>query len=437
LRITILTYGSRGDVQPFVALGLGLQKAGHTVKLAAPHRFSGFVEQFGISFAPLPGDPEEISLRLNESRKNVLRAIKSMRGYIYSIAGPVSQAAVAACIDADLIIHSFLFTTGGHSLARAQGIPDVSIQGFPMFAPTRAYPNVALPNLSPGVLSYFSHWLAAKIFWYGGNWGFKEWAVTKPDGIDFNLYWPFDPSNPRQTPLLFAYSPIVLPKPTDWTAKNIHITGYFTLETSDTYDPPADLVDYLASGDPPVCVTFGSMVNKDAENLFRIIREALKRTCRRGIILSGWSGIGTSDYDENLIYLESAPHDWLLPRCSSVLHHGGAGTTAAGLRAGIPNLVIPHAGDQWFWGKRIAAIGAGPSPIDLDSLSIESLASAINQSDDDRLRRQAEEIGRRIRAEDGVVEAVRLIELHANEADHKPVRFGSKVPGLDPVILEQ
>ncbi len=193
MRITILTYGSRGDVQPFVALALGLQKAGHSVHLAAPHRFTGFAAQHGIPFVPLAGDPEEISLRINDARSNVVRMVRSMKDYIFSIAEPVIRASFEACDDADLIVHSFLFTTGGHSLARARGIPDVSIQGFPMFAPTRAFPNVAVPNTPPGALSYFTHWLATKVYWYGGN------SYHLPDDIKLKLYWPFDAPHPART----------------------------------------------------------------------------------------------------------------------------------------------------------------------------------------------------------------------------------------------
>jgi sterol 3beta-glucosyltransferase len=416
LKITILTYGSRGDVQPFVALAMGLQKAGHSVCLAAPHRFSEFAEQHGICFSPLPGDPEEISARLNEAKKNVLRTINSLRGYVFSIAGQVADAAVEASKDADLIVHSFLFTTGGHSFARALGIPDVSVQGFPMFAPTRAFPNVAMPSVPPGVLSYFTHWLANQIFWYVGNIGFRKWRVAVPGVEDVKLHWPFDPSQNVLTPLLFSYSPTVVPRPEDWTASNIHVTGYFLLDTPTSYTPPVELELFLAAGDPPFCVTFGSMINQDTAKISLIVRDALTRSRQRGIILTGWSGIEPDAHDEDLLYLEAAPHDWLFPRCLAVLHHGGAGTTAAGLRAGIPNLVIPHAADQWFWGKRVAAIGAGPHPLDIDELTAESLTKVLTQSTEEFMQTRALEIGRKIRTEDGVGEAVRLIEQHAFEA---------------------
>lgn len=180
MNITILTYGSRGDVQPFLALALGLQKNGHTVKLAAPHRFEEFITSHGIPCVPLAGDPEEISRLINDAGTNPFRVVASMWRYIFSIASDVSHVAFPACGDADLIIHSFLFTVG----AREHSIPDISVQTFPVFAPTRAFPNVSMANIPPGWLSYFSHWLATQIFWHGGNIGYGP-ARRANAGINF------------------------------------------------------------------------------------------------------------------------------------------------------------------------------------------------------------------------------------------------------------
>ena len=413
MKITLLTYGSRGDVQPFVALALGLQKAGHTVRLVAPHRFSDFAAQHGIPFVSLAGDPEKMSAFLNNSGRNIFSMVKAMADYVFSIASPVARTAFAACADADLIVHSFLFTVGGHSLARKMGIPDVSVQTFPIFAPTHAFPMVALPDVAAGGLSYFTHWLAIQIFWRVGNMGFRQLRAAEPDLSDLKLLWPFDSSRPIRTPLLFAYSPTVLPQPDDWTAPHIHITGYYFLEALETYRPSQELVDFLTAGEAPVCVTFGSMVNRKSERIEAIVRAALAQTRQRGIILTGWGGRKPAEHAKDLFYLDSAPHDWLFPRCKSVIHHGGAGTTAAGLRAGIPNIVIPHGIDQPFWGKCVAAIGAGPAPIDLRKLSVESLTAAFTKANGAACRVRAQETGRLIRAEDGVGRAVRLIEQHA------------------------
>jgi sterol 3beta-glucosyltransferase len=191
------------------------------------------------------------------------------------------------------------------------------------------------------------------------------------------------------------------------------VTGYFFFDSNFSYQPPTELQNFLESGEPPVCISFGSMVNRDAEKIDSIVREALKRTSHRGIILSGWGGVKQSS-TKDLLYHDSAPHDWLFPRCKMVIHHGGAGTTSAGLRAGIPNIVIPFTADQPFWGKRVHAIGAGPRPILVRKLSADNLCRAIVEEDDPLVRKRAQAVGQSIGGEDGVGQAVGLIESHVS-----------------------
>jgi len=411
MKITLLTYGSRGDVQPFLALAVGLQKAGHTVTLAGPHRFADFVGAYGVPFVPLAGDPEEISRIMNDAGGNNYRMIMGMKSYIFDIAPQVVRDARAAIAGAEMLVHGFLFTTGAHTFARELGIPDVSVQTFPMFTPTRAFPNVALANMPPGCLNYFSHWLATQIFWYGGNSGYYQLRRRFPADLPEKLYWPFTPSPERPlTPLLFAYSPAVLPRPAEWTAPSLHITGYFFLEGGQKYQPPALLTDFLALGDAPVCVSFGSMVNRDVDRIHRIVREALALMHQRGIFLTSWGGYLHTNTNEDILYLDEAPHDWLFPRCKAIIHHGGAGTTAAGLHSGKPNIIVPHIGDQPFWGKRVAALGAGPDPIPVQQLTTQRLLAALNLADEPVLRARVQEVGRMIQKENGVGEAVRIIE---------------------------
>jgi UDP:flavonoid glycosyltransferase YjiC (YdhE family) len=282
-----------------------------------------------------------------------------------------------------------------------------------MFAPTRAFPNVGTPKVPPGPLSYFSHWTANQVFWHIGNMGFRKMRASSPDDVRLKLHWPFDSSRPITTPLLFAHSPTLLPKPAEWEKPHIHVTGFFFLNTAEGYKPPPELADFLAAGEAPVCVTFGSMVNRESERIYEAVRAAIRQSGQRAIILTGWGGEEHVEHDDALFYLKAAPHDWLLPKCKAVIHHGGAGTTAAGLRAGIPNIVIPHAADQPFWALRVTAIGAGPRPISFSRLSSESLLHALAQASSVAMRAHAQEIGRKIRAEDGVGWAVRLIERHA------------------------
>jgi sterol 3beta-glucosyltransferase len=411
MKITILTYGSRGDVQPFLALAVGLQKSGHTVKLAAPHRFAEFVAAYTVPFVPLAGDPEIISQRLNDAGRNPVLMVRAMSDYIFSIADLVARQAFAACDDADLIVHSFLFTTGGHSVARKLGIPDISVQTFPIFAHTRAFPPVSMPGLPPGFLSYVGHWLHTQIFWQGGMIGFKRLRKAHPEVFDIDLHWPFTPDENRlMTPLLLACSPTVISRPDDWFSPHIHIPGYFFLDADETYQPPALLTDFLSNDEPPICVTFGSMIHRDAEKIYRIVLTALGQTGNRVIFLSGWGNLQNLSLHKNVLVLDSAPHDWLFPRCKAVIHHGGAGTTAAGLRPGIPNLVIPFAADQPFWGARVHAVGAGPMSIPVNKLTVERLVTVLGELDRDALRTSAQAAGRKIRMEDGVGQTVKFID---------------------------
>lgn len=413
MKITILTYGSRGDVQPFLPLSLGLMEKGHCVQLAAPVRFQNMVEEHGIAFMPLAGEPEDLSRRLNDAGHNFIKMVRELMEHAIEIGVDVLRQTQEACGDADLIIHSFTHVVGAHTLAREKNIPDLHIQPFPMFTPTGDYPNVTLPDFRSRFVNRLTHILSQEITWWTTKSGFEQ--VRRRAGLPKRkLFWPFDddPIRPR-TPILCAWSPSVISPSGDWPA-HVHVTGYYFLPLENAYRPQAELDSFLRIGKPPVCITFGSMVNRDGERIDRIIRKALKQTKNRGIILSGWSGV-TNQSSDDLLYLEAAPHDWLLPRCKIVIHHGGAGTTSAGLRAGIPNIVVPFTADQPFWGRRVQAIGAGPKPILVKSLSVEKLASAIAEAESDAVRARAQAIGRKIQSEDGVGQAVQLIEKYSND----------------------
>jgi sterol 3beta-glucosyltransferase len=412
MKIIIFTYGSRGDVQPFLPLSVRLMEEGHSVKLAAPFRFQSLVEEYGIEFLPLSGDPEDLSRRLNNAGHNFVKLFRELMNHAVEIGADVWRQTEAACRDADLIIHTFAHLVGAHTLARERNIPDIHIQGFPMFAATGDYPNVTLPGLSSRVLNRLTHTLSAKITWWTAQIGFER--VRRRAGFPKRkLYWPFDNDSVRPpTPILCAWSPAILPPSSDWSP-NVHVTGYYFFPEDHMYQPPAELVSFLQEGAAPVCITFGSMVNREAKKIDNIMQTALKQTGHRGIVLSGWSKIAESS-STDLLYLHSASHDWLLPRCKMVIHHGGAGTTSAGLRAGIPNIVVPFTADQPFWGRRVHAIGAGPSPILLKNLSVKKLTHAMAEMDNDILRKRAQAIGQQLRSEDGVGLAVKLIEKYSD-----------------------
>ncbi len=190
----------------------------------------------------------------------------------------------------------------------------------------------------------------------------------------------------------------------------MHVVGYW-FRPDEPYEPPADLAAFLTDGPPPVYVGFGSMVSRDPAMLTQTVLDALAQAGQRGIILGGWAGLAQSDLPPTVLRLESVPHDWLFPQVAAVVHHGGVGTTHAGLRAGRPSVIVPFFGDQPFWADRVYALGAGPSPIPRSGLTADTLARAIDQSvSDEPMARRAADIGQQVRGEDGVGEAVALVE---------------------------
>jgi UDP:flavonoid glycosyltransferase YjiC (YdhE family) len=211
-----------------------------------------------------------------------------------------------------------------------------------------------------------------------------------------------------QRPIVCGYSSKVLPKPAD-LPEHVHITGYWILEPAPGWKPDPKLLDFLQSGAPPVFVGFASMGNPlKAPETTDIVVQALAQAHVRGVLVSGWSGLGLdTTLPDNVMVVENAPYSWLLPQMSAIVHHGGAGTTGAGLRAGVPNIVIPHFSDNYFWGNRVVALGAGPEPIPRKRLTPERLAAAITKAVGDRnMRQRVAAIGQQLQAEDGVARAI-------------------------------
>jgi UDP:flavonoid glycosyltransferase YjiC (YdhE family) len=229
-----------------------------------------------------------------------------------------------------------------------------------------------------------------------------------PDVAGLKLHWPFDGAA-SATPLIFAYSPTVVPPPAGW-APHIHVAGYAFLEAPAGYEPPRQLAQFLEAGEPPVCVSFGSMVSRLGAGVSEIALAALQATGQRGIIVRGWGAPAAASGNERVLYVDDVPYDWLFPRCAAAVHHGGAGTTAAALRAGVPSVVVPHAADQPFWGKRVAALGAGPQPVPVRRLTTARLAAALQEARQVGLRSGAQAVARSICEEDGVARAVQIIE---------------------------
>jgi len=280
--------------------------------------------------------------------------------------------------------------------------------------PTRAFPSYASPtqrNLG-GFLNRFTYLASDTMFWFPYRSAVNRFRQEQMNLPQIPIWVNEIRQWQRRCPVIYGFSPSVVQKPPDW-GDHVEVTGYWFLDRQPGWQPPADLADFLAAGSPPVYIGFGSMSTRKPQETTELVLRALSRDRQRGLLLTGWGGLSEIDLPDYVFKIESAPHDWLFPQMAAVVHHGGAGTTAAGLRAGIPTIIVPHFIDQPFWGQRVADLGAGPQPIPRKQLTAERLADAINIAvTDEKMRRRAADLGEIIRAEDGVARAVEVINSH-------------------------
>jgi sterol 3beta-glucosyltransferase len=420
MRITICTFGTRGDVQPYLALAVGLQRAGHRVTLAASHDFATWIQSYGVDTYPMRFSAQEFirtsPVQVVSKGRNVVGALQTTRYVLDTLLAAGLDDCWQATKGAEFVILG-ITACGGVDIASQRGLPMAFVALQPLFPPTRAFPNFLSPfrfSLG-GRFNYLTYTLFMRAVWPIVGRSFNRWRTTRfglPPWCSMR-----DMFNARRdfgTPWLFGYSPQVLPKPPDWEDCD-HVTGYWFLDAPPDWQPSAALLHFLESGPPPVYVGFGSMSDKDPEHQTRLALCALELTGQRGVLLTGWGGIARLPTSARVFYVDDVPHSWLFPRMAAVVHHGGAGTTAAGLRAGVPSLITPFAaGDQYAWADRVVKLGVGPRMTDNKGLTAEKLAQAIHTAvTDSALRARTAAMGERIRAENGVARAVEVIERHA------------------------
>ncbi len=413
MHITIIALGSQGDVQPYIVLGAALKDAGYDVRLATHANFEGIARAQGLEFFLLEGNPREMieteaGQALMETGPNIVTHVRQLKSMANALIQQMLSDSWKACQGTDAIVHS-AFGFNGFYIAKKLGVPSIAAYIMP-FTRTRMFPSITMPQLRlGGFYNWYSHIFFEQLFWQTFRSSIEKWLQESLGLPRPSFMGDFGTMHKRGYPIVYGYSPTVVPKPPDW-GDRIHVTGYWFLERQSDWQPPPDLVHFLQSGPPPVYVGFGSMSNRNPEEVTEIVLKALERCRQRGILLTGWGGLSKADLPEHVYPIESIPFDWLFPQMAAVVHHGGAGTIAAGLRAGIPSIVVPFFADQPFWGERVYRLGAGPKPIPRRQLTAERLAGAINTVlSDQRMRKQAETIGERIRAEDGVAQAVDVI----------------------------
>jgi sterol 3beta-glucosyltransferase len=415
LRITILTLGSRGDVEPYVALGVGLKAAGHHIRLATHACFEPMVCDSALDFFLIAGDPRgtlegEAGQKWLETGKNPFTFMNRMMDAAKPFMWQVLNDYWSASQDTDLILFPVLAALPAMSIAEKLEITALSAY-LQHVHPSRSYPiaiAVPLPSLG-GMYNRVTYPVGGQLFWQFMRPLINRWRVETLNLPPYPLKGPFREWLKRRAPCFYGFSPSVVPKAQEW-GDEVHITGYWFHETPIDWQPPASLVDFLESGPAPVFVGFGSMTGRNPEEVTAMILKALAQIRQRGLLLTGWGGLGDADLPDSVHKIDSAPFDWLFPHVAAVVHHGGAGTTGAGLRAGIPNIVVPFFGDQHFWGWRVQELGAGPKPIPHRKLSAEQLASAIQESIVNKeMQSRAAKLGQQIRSEDGVANAVEAI----------------------------
>jgi UDP:flavonoid glycosyltransferase YjiC (YdhE family) len=395
MRVLIVTAGSRGDVAPFTGLGQRLQQAGHQVALAAHGLFADVVRGCGLEYRPLPGDPVEL-VRARTAAPSPEAARSVFASFLDQLGEGVLAAAAA---DTDILLTAFGPAPVSRLVAQGLGIPSLGVYLVPG-VPTREFPPPGRPatgdltpadNLAEGreMLGRVGALYAESLPRLRTRLGLP--ATTTPA--------PADGSPPEGWPICHGFSPAVLPRPADWPA-HVQVTGYWWPAGPTGWQPPAQLVDFLRAGPPPVFIGFGSMTPDQGERLNDIIAAAVGRAGVRAVVQSGWAGLVPSGDD--ILGVGDVPHDWLFPRMAAVVHHAGAGTTGAGLRAGVPAVGVPVLVDQPFWAARLHHLGVGPPPLPLHQLTADALADALRTClDRPAYRDRATELGHRISAEDG------------------------------------
>ncbi|WP_309741137.1 glycosyltransferase [Chamaesiphon sp. OTE_20_metabat_361] len=413
MRILAIALGSQGDVQPYVALGKGLQAAGHRVRVMTHINFERLVTYHSLEFYPVKGNVQEIvespEMRALLEQGNFLAINKHTSKLARSVAIDWAQAGLEAARGMDLIVVGVGGLNIAVSLAEKLQIPLLPAFLFP-FTPTRSFPGILFPQSLTklgGTFNWLSHLLLRQIMWQGFRTA-DRLARAQVLNLPAASFWgPYKSPVMHRYPTLYGFSPSVIPKPADW--RNTEIVGDWFLDTSG-WTPPADLVEFLQNGASPVYIGFGSMGSRKPEETAELVLQAINRTGQRAILQAGWGGLSKADVPNNILMINSVPHSWLFPRMAAVVHHGGAGTTAAGLRAGVPSIVIPFFGDQPFWGQRIADLGVGTAPIPRQQLTVEKLAQAIDRAVTDPVMRQrAADLGAKIQAEDGVGRVVSIV----------------------------
>jgi sterol 3beta-glucosyltransferase len=412
-RIAVFALGTRGDVQPMLALAKGLKAAGYEITLVTGENFVAWAQQQGVEAVGTVDMDEMMSskngIAWSESSRNPAQQLAYM-GKLMNEYGPQMTARAHQAVQgADAIISGFVSDFIGTALAEKYQLPLVSAALQPYRA-TRSGA-ASLSPIFPRGSSILNLWMGQfverllfKVYEPTMN-QFRTQVLGLPS-LDLNSYY----KRLHATPTVNGFSRFVVPPASDWD-EHVYTAGYWFLDESN-WQPPQELVQFLKAGAPPVYVGFGSMTSSDPMNTVRRIADVLANLGLRGVIPADWgtTKFNQTDLPSHLFPVSHVPHRWLFPKMEAVVHHGGAGTTAAGLYAGKPTLIVPHMSDQPYWGRRVAALGAGTHPLPRHRLTTRLLTARLRELvTNSMIQSSAQVLGEKIRAEHGIENAVRFI----------------------------
>lgn len=418
-RVVIAAYGTRGDVAPLTGLGQRVRaRLDAEVTIAAQRPYAAMITEAGLRYRALPGDTERDTrestygqavvdgTRMRPSRDVLAQMREDLHG--------VGEAIAEAAGDADLLLPAGpIGSLLGYHVAEAADIPSMALFLQPVSA-TAAFAPPALTARS------FGGW-GNRLAWHLGDLGENVYgpliAALRTDlGLPRRSRRAYQRIRADEWPVLYGFSRHVVPRPADWRA-GLDVTGYWWPADRPDWRPPDEIAEFLRSGPPPVFISLGSTATACGEQLSSTIATALRKAGARAVIQTGWAGL--SGIGPNVITVGELPHAKLFPQMAAIIHHGGAGTTAAALRAGVPSVPVTGIMDQPFWARRLHVLGAATPPLRRTGLTSDDLAAAITDvTTDRRYTESAQRLSAAIGSEDGAARAVELIsarlEHHAN-----------------------
>jgi UDP:flavonoid glycosyltransferase YjiC (YdhE family) len=412
--IVIFTIGTQGDVRPCVALGQGLHRAGWPVRIATSSNFAGLVHEAGLEFFPMTADFQamlETDRSIADHGLDIRAMVRIFRERYASWAVNWVREGLAAAEGAGLLIGVSNSILLARALSQALSIP-FAIARLQPCTLSKVLPPIMLIKSQrrlPGIVGLSAHALMFKLLWSVMRPAINDIVHPQLGLPPYPWYGPYF-RDLHQSKVINGFSQHVLPRPSDWTP-NSQLTGYWFLNQQ-RWQPSDALSAFLASGPKPVYIGFGSMVSNQAKTFTETILKAVQKSGQRAVLATGWGGLEGEEgpKSDRIFFLHHAPHDQLFPLMSAAVHHGGAGTTAAAVRAGIPSIIVPFFGDQPFWAHRLHALGVAPPALERKTLTSDALASALVAVRQADIVEKAEALGQSVRAEDGISQAIHWLQ---------------------------